>query len=111
MRSPGQAVRIACAAGFWGDTETAAPQLLTSGPLDYLVFDYLAEITMSIMAGARLPGEGGGFATDFVTRVMRSSLATALQRRVRIVTNAGGVNPLACREALRTLAGELGVSP
>jgi hypothetical protein len=104
-------VRIGCAAGFWGDTETAAPQLLAGGRLHYLVFDYLAEITMSIMAGARLRGEGGGFATDFVTRVMRNSLADALQRRVRIVTNAGGVNPLACREALRALCAELGVAP
>jgi plasmid stabilization system protein ParE len=104
-------VRIGCAAGFWGDTETAAPQLLKGGALDYLVLDYLAEITMSIMAGARLRGEGGGYATDFVSRVMRGCLADALQQRVRIVTNAGGVNPLACREALRVLAGELGVSP
>jgi hypothetical protein len=104
-------VRIGCASGFWGDTETAAPQLLKGGALDYLVLDYLAEITMSIMAAARLRGEGGGYATDFVSRVMRSCLKEALQRRVRIVTNAGGVNPLACRAALRVLADELGVSP
>src|SRR5689334_18254939 len=91
-------VRIGCAAGFWGDTETAAPQLIEHGELDYLVFDYLAEITMSIMAAARLRSDSGGFATDFVSRVLRSSLAPALQRRVRIVTNAGGVNPLACRD-------------
>ncbi|MFI5309517.1 MAG: acyclic terpene utilization AtuA family protein, partial [Polyangiales bacterium] len=111
MSSPKKQVRIGCAAGFWGDTETAAPQLLEGGALDYLVLDYLAEITMSIMAGARLRGEGGGFATDFVTRVMRSSLARALEQRVRIVTNAGGVSPLACREALRALGRELGVTP
>jgi hypothetical protein len=104
-------VRIGCAAGFWGDTETAAPQLIERGALDYLVLDYLAEITMSIMAGARMRGEGGGFATDFVSRVLRGSLKSALERGVKIVTNAGGVNPLACREAVRALASELGVSP
>jgi hypothetical protein len=110
-QSQSAVVRIGCAAGFWGDTETAAPQLLAGGALDYLVFDYLAEITMSIMASARLRGEGGGFATDFVSRVMRNCMKDALQRRVRIVTNAGGVNPLACRDALLALARELGVSP
>ena len=104
-------LRIGCAAGFWGDTETAAPQLLAGGELDYLVFDYLAEITMSIMAAARLRGEGGGFATDFVSRVMKSSLKDALARGVRVVTNAGGVNPLACREALLAIAREQGLSP
>jgi hypothetical protein len=104
-------VRIGCAAGFWGDTETAAPQLLARGSLDYLVFDYLAEITMSIMAGARLRDASGGYATDFVSRVMRACLKDALEKRVRIVTNAGGVNPLACREALQALAKELGVAP
>ena len=67
---------------------------------------------MSIMAGAKLRGVGGaGYATDFVTRVMRSSMKDALERGVRIVTNAGGVNPLGCRDALLSLADELGVSP
>jgi hypothetical protein len=81
------------------------------GKLDYLVLDYLAEITMSIMAGARLRAADGGYATDFVSRVMRATLEDALAQGVRVVTNAGGVNPLACRDALRALATELGVSP
>ncbi|HKP56961.1 MAG TPA: acyclic terpene utilization AtuA family protein [Polyangiales bacterium] len=106
-----RSVRIGCAAGFWGDTETAAGQLLERGQLDYLVFDYLAEITMSIMAGARLRDPARGYATDFVTRVMRDTLRMALEKRVRIVTNAGGVNPLACRAALLALAEQLGVTP
>ena len=104
-------VRIGCAAGFWGDTETAAPQLVERGALDYLVLDYLAEITMSIMAGARTRGDGFGYATDFVSRVLRATLRQALERGVKIVTNAGGVNPLACRDAVLALAAELGVTP
>lgn len=104
-------IRIGCAAGFWGDTETAAPQLIARGKLDYLVFDYLAEITMSIMAGARLRDPAGGFATDFVNRVMRKCMKDALAQGVRVVTNAGGVNPLACRDALQVVANELGLSP
>jgi hypothetical protein len=104
-------LRIGCAAGFWGDTETAARQLLEGGNLDYLVFDYLAEITMSIMAGARLRDPARGYATDFVSRVLRDCLKLAVEKRVRIVTNAGGVNPLACRAALLALAEQVGVSP
>jgi hypothetical protein len=104
-------VRIGCGAGFWGDTETAAPQLLRGGRLDYLVFDYLAEITMSILAGHRLRRPDGGHAHDFVTRVMRACLTDAMQRGVKVVTNAGGVNPHASRQALAALAREQGVEP
>src|ERR1700759_1454934 len=103
-------IRIGCGAGFWGDSESAGPQLVAAG-IDYLVFDYLAEITMSIMPAARLRSEQAGFATDFVTRVMRQCLREALARNVRIVTKAGGVNPIAFLSALRALAQELGVAP
>lgn len=104
-------IRIGCAAGFWGDTETAAPQLLKGGRLDYLVFDYLAEITMSIMAGSKLRRPDGGHAHDFVTRVMKACLPAVMEQGVKVVTNAGGINPLASREALRALADSMGLSP
>lgn len=102
-------VRIGCASGFWGDTSVAAPQLLATGNLDYLVFDYLAEITMSILAGARAKNADMGYATDFVTVTMASIIRDVAAQRVKVVSNAGGVNPEACAAAIRKLADEAGV--
>ena len=104
-----EVVRIGGASGFWGDTAIAVPQLLGAAELDYLVFDYLAEVTMSILAAQRAKDPGSGYATDFVQIMMREALPTLKQRGIRVVANAGGVNPLACRDALLTLAGELGL--
>ena len=107
--SPQQrAVRIGGASGFWGDSSVGAPQLVASGQIDYLVFDYLAELTMSILAAARQKNAELGYATDFVTAAMRVVLKDVVQRGIRVVSNAGGVNPGACAAALRTLAEELG---
>ena len=103
-------VRIGGASGFWGDSSVGAPQLVASGQIDYLVFDYLAELTMSILAGARLKSPELGYATDFVTVAMRAVLDDVVARGIRVVSNAGGVNPQACAAALAALASERGVS-
>ena len=103
-------VRIGGASGFWGDTAMAAPQLVAHGNIDYLVFDYLAEVTMSIMAAQRAKDPNAGYATDFVNITMRALLPTLKEKGIRVVANAGGTNPLACRDALLRVAGELGVA-
>ena len=103
-------VRIGGASGFWGDTALAVPQLLAGGQLDYLVFDYLAEVTMSILAAQRAKDARAGYAVDFVQIMMREALPQLQAQRIRVVANAGGVNPLACRDALRALASEMGIA-
>ncbi|WP_201314239.1 acyclic terpene utilization AtuA family protein [Dyella sp. EPa41] len=103
-------VVIGGASGFWGDSVTGPMQLVASGRLDFLVFDYLAELTMSLLASARLKDPSQGYATDFVGVAMRAVLRDALAQNIRIIANAGGVNPRACASALQALADELGVS-
>jgi len=94
-------VRIGGASGYWGESDMALPQFLREGDLDYIVFDYLAEITMSIMARARSADEALGYATDFVQAVMVPNLAQIAEQGVKIISNAGGVNPIACAQVLR----------
>ncbi|SET37591.1 acyclic terpene utilization AtuA family protein [Oceanicella actignis] len=93
-------IRIGGASGFWGDAPHAARQLLDAG-VDALIFDYLAEITMSIMARARAADPAMGYATDFVTAAMAPNLRAIARGGVAVVSNAGGVNPPACAAALR----------
>lgn len=102
-------VRIGGASGFWGDSSTGAPQLVLQGEVDYLVFDYLAELTMSILAAARAKNPELGYATDFVQVTMKSLLREIATRGIRVISNAGGVNPMACAEAIRALARDQGV--
>lgn len=103
-------VRIGGASGFWGDSSVGAPQLVASGQIDYLVFDYLAELTMSILAGARLRKPELGYATDFVSIAMKAVLKDVVQQGIRVVSNAGGVNPQGCADALAALAAEHGIA-
>ncbi|TDY23090.1 uncharacterized protein DUF1446 [Paraburkholderia sp. BL6665CI2N2] len=107
--TPGKVVRIGGASGFWGDSSLGPLQLVRCGAIDYLVFDYLAELTMSILAGARMKRPEQGYAIDFVTVALRSVLKQAVEQGIRIVSNAGGVNPRGCAAAVRALADELGV--
>ncbi|MCX7892165.1 MAG: DUF1446 domain-containing protein [Burkholderiales bacterium] len=102
-------VRIGGASGFWGDSAVAAPQLVRRGEVNYLVFDYLAELTMSILVAQRAKDPGLGYATDFVDVAMKSVLAEVAAKGIRVVANAGGVNPRACAAALARLAESAGV--
>ena len=102
-------IRIGGASGFWGDSAMATPQLLTAS-IDYLVYDYLAEITMSIMARARLKDPQLGYATDFVTVTLAQNLKTIAARGVKVLSNAGGLNPGACRDAIMKIAEAQGIN-
>lgn len=103
-------VRIGGASGFWGDSETGPAQLVASGDCNYLIMDYLAELTMSILAKARSRDPDAGFATDFVRDVIRPLGPRIVDKGIRIVTNAGGLNPQTCARAVIKAAEEVGIT-
>jgi hypothetical protein len=102
-------VRVASGQGFWGDLLTAPVDQVRGGPIDYLMLDYLAEVTMSIMQKQRARDPQAGYAKDFVA-LMREILPDCVEKNIKVLSNAGGVNVLGCAEAIRNVAAEIGLS-
>ena len=92
-------IRIANGQGFWGDSLEAPVEQIRRGPIDYLTLDYLAEVTMSILQKQRTRDPQAGYARDFVDLIARV-LPDLKERRVRVIANAGGINPMGCRDAV-----------
>ena len=101
-------IRIASGQGYWGDWQEAPVLQVTSGPVDYMVMDYLAEVTMSIMQKQRSRNPDLGYATDFVP-LMEKILPTIIEKDIKVIANAGGVNPIACMNAVKEVAKKLNI--
>jgi hypothetical protein len=102
-------VRVAAGQGFWGDDLDAPRRQVEGGQIDYLMLDYLAEVTMSILQKQKERDPSLGYARDFIG-AMESVLPAVLERGVKIVANAGGVNPAACAVAVKAMAGKIGTT-
>lgn len=102
-------VRVAGGQGFWGDLLTAPVTQVRGGPIDYLMLDYLAEVTMSILQKQKQRDINAGYAKDFVS-LMREILPDCVEKNIKVLSNAGGVNVLGCAEAIKTVAQELGLA-
>lgn len=100
-------IRIGGASGFWGDSVVGPLQLVKSGNIDYLVFDYLAETTMALLAAARAKKPELGYATDFVDSALPAILPQLMRQGIKVVTNAGGIHPQGCAQAVKALAQSL----
>jgi hypothetical protein len=99
-------IHIGGASGYWGESAMATPQLLSYKKLDYLVYDYLAEITMSIMAQAKAKDTNRGYATDFIDHVLKPNLEEIAKNKVKVISNAGGINPEECGRIVRSILKE-----
>ncbi|WP_239520706.1 acyclic terpene utilization AtuA family protein [Pseudooceanicola aestuarii] len=102
-------IRIGGASAAWGDTTLGMAQLVEAGGLDYIVGDYLAEVTMAILARMRAKSDDAGFIPDWLTSV-RPVLGQIHAAGTRLITNSGGMNPLACRDAFQAMAAEAGLT-
>lgn len=102
-------IRIAAGQGFWGDLPDAPVRQVEGGPIDYLMLDYLAEVTMSIMQKQKARDPRAGYARDFVS-LMKEILPACVQRDIKVIANAGGVNVQGCAAAVAEVAGELGLA-
>jgi hypothetical protein len=101
-------IRIAAGQGFWGDWLEAPYRQVTGGPVDYLMMDYLAEVTMSIMQKQKSRDASLGYATDFIP-LMERILPITAPHKIKVIANAGGVNPPACARAVADAARRLGL--
>lgn len=106
----GKTTRIGCSSGFWGDTSVAAPQLIYGGDIEFLVSDYLSEITMSLLTAAKQKNPDLGYTPDFVQSVVAHFLNDIKSKGIRLVSNAGGVNPHACSKSLLDVASKVGIT-
>ncbi|MEX0649024.1 MAG: acyclic terpene utilization AtuA family protein [Balneolaceae bacterium] len=104
-----ESIKIASGQGFWGDLPDAPVNQVKKGKIDYLVMDYLAEVTMSIMQKQRMRNENFGYARDFVD-VIEATLEEIKNEGVKVISNAGGVNPRACKDAIIQMAEKKGYS-
>ena len=104
-----QKIRIAAGQGFWGDLPDAPVRQVEGGPIDYLMLDYLAEVTMSIMQKQKARDPNAGYARDFVS-LMKEILPACVERDIKVVANAGGVNVEGCANAVVAVARNLGLS-
>ena len=107
--NPEKIVRVAGGQGFWGDWLEAPRRQVEGGPVDYLMLDYLAEVTMSILQKQKERDPAMGYARDFVG-AMESVLAAVAERGVKVIANAGGVNPEACAAAVLAMAAQKGAA-
>jgi len=104
-----ESIRIAAGQGFWGDLPDAPVRQVEGGPIDYLMLDYLAEVTMSIMQKQKARDPNAGYARDFVP-LMKQILPACVERNIRVTANAGGVNVEGCAKAVRDVALDLGLA-
>lgn len=101
-------IRIASGQGFWGDLIEAPYWQVTKGPVDYLVMDYLAEVTMSILQKQKNKNPNLGYARD-IPELMKKILPVCKEKKIKVITNGGGVNPTACAEAIIQVAKDIGI--
>ena len=100
-------IRIANCSGFFGDRISAAREMVEGGPIDVLTGDWLAELTMLILAGARMKRPNSGYARTFVTQ-MEHVMGSCLDKGIKVVSNAGGLDPDSCADAVAEVAKKLG---
>ncbi|MCX6117092.1 MAG: DUF1446 domain-containing protein [Proteobacteria bacterium] len=110
LKTRKETIKIGNAGGYWGDDPGALKRQIMGGHLDYVSMDFLAEITMSIMQKQRSNDPKLGYARDFLG-MLEEVLPAILKNKTKIITNAGGVNPIACAEAIEVLAKRLGLNP